>query len=239
MLTQRKKIIIFSLQMLRMFESLRLGNSLHLTVWTSILSNCLFITPKKVLAHLNSFVLTAFLFITLLERGALTLDGILVTVIMHYIHIQLIQILNISTIISTVFALNIFVSLGYWILVMPNQNKENRAHTVIMNSIYNILSLNSINIDNSKNFKFNNLKKINIETTIFPKIIKDNFDFLNIDCEGNDFKILKTIDLKKYTPKMINIEVSQDNKKNIYEYMWQNSYEILDIKSLSHIFIKN
>ena len=100
-------------------------------------------------------------------------------------------------------------------------------------------ALNSINIDNSKNFKFNNLKKMNIETTIFPKIIKDNFDFLNIDCEGNDFKILKTIDLKKYTPKMINIEVSQDNKKNIYEYMHVNGYKIFDIKSLSHIFIKN
>tara|TARA_Y100000389_G_scaffold155504_1_gene156196 strand:+ start:146 stop:808 length:663 start_codon:yes stop_codon:yes gene_type:complete len=100
-------------------------------------------------------------------------------------------------------------------------------------------ALNSIKIDNSKNFKFKNLKKINIKTKIFSEIIKDNFDFLNIDCEGSDYKILKSIDLKKYTPKMINIEVSSYNKKNIYEYMWQNSYEILDIKSLSHIFIKN
>ena len=80
---------------------------------------------------------------------------------------------------------------------------------------------------------------MNIKTTIFSKLIKDNFDFLNIDCEGNDFKILKTIDLKKYTPKMINIEVSLDNKKNIYDYMYVNGYKILDVKSLSHIFIKN
>ena len=100
-------------------------------------------------------------------------------------------------------------------------------------------ALNSINIDNSKNFKFKNLKTISMETSIFHELIKDNFDFLNIDCEGNDFKILKTIDLKKYTPKMINIEVSQDNKKNIYDYMHENGYKILDIKSLSHIFIKN
>jgi len=100
-------------------------------------------------------------------------------------------------------------------------------------------ALNSVNIDNSKNFKFKNLKQMNIKTTIFSKLIKDNFDFLNIDCEGNDFKILKTIDLKKYTPKMINIEVSLDNKKNIYDYMHVNGYKILDVKSLSHIFIKN
>ena len=42
---------------------------------------------------------------------------------------------------------------------------------------------------------------------------------MNIDCEGNDLKILKTIDLKKFTPKIINIEVSKDNKKQIYEYL--------------------
>mgnify|MGYP000594875175 CR=1 FL=1 len=90
----------------------------------------------------------------------------------------------------------------------------------------------------SKNFKFKDLKKISVKTKIFPELIKDNFDFLNIDCEGNDFKILKTIDFKRYTPKIINIEVSLDYKKDIYNYMDLNGYKILDIKSLSHIFIK-
>ena len=99
-------------------------------------------------------------------------------------------------------------------------------------------ALNSIYVDNSKNFKFKDLKKISVKTKIFPELIKDNFDFLNIDCEGNDFKILKTIDFKRYTPKIINIEVSFDYKKDIYNYMDLNGYKILDIKSLSHIFIK-
>jgi hypothetical protein len=100
-------------------------------------------------------------------------------------------------------------------------------------------ALNSIHEDNSKNFQFTDLKKINIKTKIFPELIKDNFDFLNIDCEGNDFKILKTIDLKKYTPKIINIEVSSKSKKNIYDYMYLYGYKILDVKSLSHIFKKD
>ena len=78
-------------------------------------------------------------------------------------------------------------------------------------------ALNSIYVDNSKNFKFKDLKKISVKTKIFPELIKDNFDFLNIDCEGNDFKILKTIDFKRYTPKIINIEVSLDYKKDIYK----------------------
>ena len=43
--------------------------------------------------------------------------------------------------------------------------------------------------------------------------------------EGNDLKILKTIDLKKYTPEIINIEVSKDNEKEIYNryyYLYDN-----------------
>ena len=100
-------------------------------------------------------------------------------------------------------------------------------------------ALNSVYEDNSKNFKFKNPKKINVKTNTFPELINTNFDFLNIDCEGNDFKILKTIDLKKYTPKIINIEVSPNNKKNIYDYLYLNGYKILDIKSLSHIFKKD
>ena len=68
--------------------------------------------------------------------------------------------------------------------------------------------------------------------------IKNNFDFLNIDCEGNDLKILKTIDLKKYTPKIIIIEVSNENKKKIYSYLNLHGYKLYITKSLSHIFKK-
>ena len=97
-------------------------------------------------------------------------------------------------------------------------------------------ALNSIYLENSKNFNFKHLKKKKIQTKIFSEIVEDSFDFLNIDCEGNDYKIIKTIDLKKYKPKLINIEVSKENKNNIYNYLNQNGYELLAIKSLSHIF---
>ena len=99
-------------------------------------------------------------------------------------------------------------------------------------------ALNSINKNNIKKFGLKNLKKKRVQTTLFNKLIKKNFDFLNIDCEGNDFKILKTIDLKKFTPKIINIEVSKDNKKQIYEYLNFYGYGIYEVKSLSHIFKK-
>ena len=99
-------------------------------------------------------------------------------------------------------------------------------------------ALNSINKNNIKKFGLNNLKKKRVQTTLFNKLIKKNFDFLNIDCEGNDLKILKTIDLKKFTPKIINIEVSKDNKKQIYEYLNFYGYGIYEVKSMSHIFKK-
>ena len=82
------------------------------------------------------------------------------------------------------------------------------------------------------------MKKKRVKTTLFNKLVKNNFDFLNIDCEGNDLKILKTIDLKKFTPEIINIEVSKNNEKKIYEYLNFNGYSIYKVKSLSHIFKK-
>ena len=97
-------------------------------------------------------------------------------------------------------------------------------------------ALNSTNKENIKNFKIKNFKKNRIKTKIFPKIIKKKFDFLNIDCEGNDYKILKTINLQKYKPKLICVEVSKESKKSIYNYLNSNNYEILTVRSLSHIF---
>ena len=100
-------------------------------------------------------------------------------------------------------------------------------------------ALNSIYLENQKEFSLKDIKKIKFQTKLFPELIKDNFDFLNIDCEGNDLKILKTIDLKKYTPKIINIEVSENDNNEIYEYLNLYDYSIFEVKSLSHIFKKN
>ena len=106
--------------------------------------------------------------------------------------------------------------------------------TIYMDSEFS--ALNSIYSENAKNFKFKKLKKKKVQTKVFSEIVKESFDFLNIDCEGNDYKIIKSIDLKKYKPKLINIEVSKENKNDIHDYLNRNGYELLTIKSLSHIF---
>ena len=99
-------------------------------------------------------------------------------------------------------------------------------------------ALNSIYSDNSKIFKFKKYKKLTMKTKTFSDLVDKNFDFLNIDCEGNDYKILKTINLKKYTPKLINVEVSKTDKKKIYRYLNSYGYRLLSKSSLSHIFKK-
>ena len=99
-------------------------------------------------------------------------------------------------------------------------------------------ALNSIYSENIINFDIKNSKKKRVETKLFKNLVHNNFDYLNIDCEGNDFKILKSIDLNYYTPKVIIIEVNQKNKDNIYNYLIKNKYHIYKIQKLSHIFVK-
>ena len=113
---------------------------------------------------------------------------------------------------------------------------SNREKIVDMYIDNEFSALNSIYNNNIKNHKIKKYKKIKIKTKVFSKVVKEKFDFLNIDCEGNDYNILKTIDLKKFNPRIICIEVSEKNKKLIYKYLNANHYKLLTIRSLSHIF---
>ena len=86
------------------------------------------------------------------------------------------------------------------------------------------------------NFKIKKVKTSNFEDIIN----KTNFsnrkiDFLNIDCEGSDYDVLKLIDLKKYEPKLICIEINYHTIKNIeesnvFKHLFKNNFIL--IKSL-------
>jgi FkbM family methyltransferase len=62
----------------------------------------------------------------------------------------------------------------------------------------------------------------NIETTTLTKVLEKNLpknqeiNFLTIDVEGLDFSVLKSIDLEKYRPKVILIEILSSNLDDIY-----------------------
>ena len=42
-----------------------------------------------------------------------------------------------------------------------------------------------------------------MKTSTFDDLVNQDFDFLNIDLEGHDFNVLKTIDFNKFHPKLI------------------------------------
>lgn len=70
-------------------------------------------------------------------------------------------------------------------------------------------------------------------------------DFLSIDTEGKDFEVLKSLDLKRYAPKYICIEIYNNNilkfdiKKNqIYKYLIKKNYKLLIVKRENYIFKK-
>ena len=65
-------------------------------------------------------------------------------------------------------------------------------------------------------------------------------DFLNIDIEGNDFEALSSINFDTYKPRIICIEIDEENilDSNIYKYLINLNYKKIwsSTSNLSHIF---
>ncbi len=89
-----------------------------------------------------------------------------------------------------------------------------------------------------------------IETVTLEEILDENLpknqtiDFLSIDVEGFDFKVLKSNNFNKYKPKVILIESLGNHLKDIendeiYRYLKQINYLLLAKTIYTNIFIKN
>ena len=86
-----------------------------------------------------------------------------------------------------------------------------------------------------EHFKNSFIKK-KIKVFTFENIIKNHeiklekFDFLKIDIEGEDYKVLKNINLKKYNPELICIEdriEKEENKNKIDKYLRSLKYKLI------------
>tara|TARA_B100001057_G_scaffold458658_1_gene508108 strand:+ start:31 stop:717 length:687 start_codon:yes stop_codon:yes gene_type:complete len=108
-------------------------------------------------------------------------------------------------------------------------DKENKVKV----SIENIFSpLNTISLKRSKKLNQKNIKKnaYFIKTKKIKNLVKNKFDFLNIDIEGKDFDVLKSINLNFYKPKLICIELLNKSKLiKLKKY----------IKKYKYVYIKN
>ena len=103
-----------------------------------------------------------------------------------------------------------------------------------------------------KSFKYNQEKflKKKIKTKKINDILEKykfyNIDFMNIDVEGHEIKILKSLNLSKFNIKYFCVEIisqnySKEHKKKILNYFKKNRYEIkfIDkIVGINYIFKK-
>jgi FkbM family methyltransferase len=88
-------------------------------------------------------------------------------------------------------------------------------------------------------------KIIELETTRLDKILEaspfksKNICYLNIDCEGHDFNVLKSFDVEHYLPKVISIEawVEEDLQK-IVDYLLPKGYKLSAYAHPTRIFTK-
>tara|TARA_E500000331_G_C17140034_1_gene662312 strand:- start:287 stop:958 length:672 start_codon:yes stop_codon:yes gene_type:complete len=115
-------------------------------------------------------------------------------------------------------------------------NERNKKETVYFE--HNFSAGNSINLINDPQ-KILTKEKIMTSST-FNDLVQHKFDFLNIDLEGHDYIVLKTIDLKYYQPNLICVEILENSKdKNkIFKFMEDNKFKLIKVCKVSYFFQK-
>ena len=120
---------------------------------------------------------------------------------------------------------------------------------------HELSSLNTISKNHTlflkEAFNKSNLKKRRIKTDTLNNILKKNrinkIDFMNIDIEGNELEVLKTINFNKLDIKVICIEIVnyeiyskniKSNKKKILTILKKNNYHLKFKTFVNYIFIK-
>ena len=102
----------------------------------------------------------------------------------------------------------------------------------------------------SKHFKINNkdFKIKNIKTNTLCYLLKKydfyKIDFMNLDIEGHELNVIKSIDFKKFDIKVICVEIlnydkfSNNKKKLLISYLKKNRYFLRCKSEINYIFEK-
>lgn len=100
-------------------------------------------------------------------------------------------------------------------------------------------AVSSFDQEHLKKFDIQNFHSSEVVSVVFDDIVKDNINFLNIDCEGYDLEVIKLINLKKYTPELICIEVTDNNAEQIFDHLNKFNYKFVTKFEISYIFKKS
>jgi FkbM family methyltransferase len=100
--------------------------------------------------------------------------------------------------------------------------------------------------DGSTNF----VKTASVRTKTLTEILDDNscpgdFDFLNVDCEGHDLEVLCGLNLEKYSPQVICVEIWEASEgiealtsSEIHVHLSKSGYVLFSWAVLSAIYVK-
>jgi FkbM family methyltransferase len=97
-----------------------------------------------------------------------------------------------------------------------------------------------------KHFEFSDADQETLTTRTLTSILDENWaagdgiDLLSIDVEGHDFQVLRSLDLTRYRPKMIVIEIhslEMMEENEIYRYLTSNGYAFKYYAVLNAYFV--
>ena len=137
------------------------------------------------------------------------------------------------------------VSIDLFKLARPNDYNFHAAVTNFDGETH-FFENGMINQQNTLENKGANLKKIKVIAfklqTLLEKLNIKHIDFLNVDVEGSDYKVISSLDLNKIRPKMICIEENKYDIKDIINdaiqsFMNSNDYFLFSRMGVSSIYI--
>ena len=104
--------------------------------------------------------------------------------------------------------------------------------------------LNTIEINHAKKFMQGNIKEKIIEAFTLDEILNrsiyknSKIDFLDIDVEGADLKVLEGLSFDKFEPKLICVEIHEKKieESEIYKFLIEKKYKLIWSGMFSHIF---
>ena len=132
------------------------------------------------------------------------------------------------------------------ILVEPsivfNDLKKNRPFNILINKclVSNEYKDNKINgyfnqglmsgINNFNNSEDDKIVQVECETltNILDRLEIKKIDFFSLDVEGYEKNVLEGLDFKKYRPTYILIEIFENNRQLVFNYMIENHYIFLE-----------
>jgi len=132
-----------------------------------------------------------------------------------------------------------------WKKYRPNDIFINSAITSINGTIKFTLNKNypecsrvSNELDILKNTETIEVKSQTLNHILINQNTLEKVDFLNIDCEGSDFEVLKTFDIDVWKPKVIAIEDDNSKKKSqIFEYLSDYNYKEFAACAITRIMV--